>query len=133
MMENGIEVSVEFSFKGERYRLSSKVDLDEMLLKYDNIQSFHAIVAKNNEIDAYSYLYEVMEQADLVFEKATGLAAEFLGDGHFDLEGFSAKWRENRTLDLLRPLAKKALDVDLDSNPALRNVLLEAYRLGKNA
>ena len=130
---NSIRVAVEFSFKGENHLLSAVVDFDEMLSKYDILPSFHSILAKNNEIDTYSYLYEVMEEADLVFSDAAGLASRFLEEGHFDLEGFSGAWRENRMLDLLRPIAKRVLDADLDSDPKLREAMLEAYRLGRES
>ncbi len=128
---NSIKVAVEFSFKGESYALSAVVDFDEMLSKYDTMPSFHAILARKNDIDTYSYLYEVMEEADLEFSDATGLASQFLEEGRFDSEGFSGAWRESRVLDLLRPVAKRILDIDLDSDPKLREAMLEAYRLGK--
>lgn len=130
---NSIKVAVEFSFKGEHHVLSAVVDFDELLSKYDILPSFHVIVAKHNEIDTYSYLYEVMGEADLEFSDATGLASRFLEEGHFDLEGFSGAWRENRVLDLLRPIAKRILDADLDSDPKLREAMLEAYRVGTNS
>ncbi len=130
-MKSGIKAEVEFSFKGENYALSSHVDLDEMLSRFDILPSFHAIIAKNNDIDTYSYLYEVMLEADLGFSDATGLASGFLKDGRFDMEGFSEKWKEDRVLNLLRPIAKRIMDADLDSDPMLREAMMEAYRLGK--
>lgn len=132
-MKSSIRVEVEFSFKGENYVLSASVNLDEMLSKYGIVPSFHGILAKNNDIDTYSYPYEVMEEADLEFSDATGLASRFLKDGRFDLEGFSRKWKESRMLDLLRPIAKRVLDADLDSDPKLREAMLEAYNSGRES
>ncbi len=132
-MTSALEIHVEFSFRGETHRFQATVDLDEMLSKYDNPPSFYEIIAQHNKIDTYSYLYEVMEQAEIVFEKATGLAAQFLKEGRFDFEGFAAGWRENRILELLEPIAQRELGMGLDSNAAFRRALLEAYWLGKNS
>lgn len=129
-MASSLEIHVEFSFKGENHACSAIVDLDELLSRHGNLPSFYVIIAGNNKIDTYSYLYEVMEQAEIVCGSAKGLAAQFLKNGHFDGEGFSAKWRENRILDLLGPVALRELDADLGTNPGLKAAMLEAYRLG---
>ncbi len=130
-MNSSLEIHVEFSFKGEDHVFSEVLDLDEILQKSVISPSFHAIIAKNNDIDVHSYLFEVLEQAELVYVKATDLASGFLKEGYFDLEGFSEKWRESRTIDLLRPIALRELGIDPDSDPGLRAAMLEAYRLGK--
>ena len=132
-MTNTLEIHVEFSFRGETHRFPATVDLDEMLSKCDILPSFYEIIAQHNKIDTYSYLYEVMEQAEIVFEKATGLAAQFLKEGRFDFGGFTARWRESRILDLLRPIAQRELGIELDSDAAFRRALLGAYWLGKNS
>ena len=132
-MNNSLEIQVEFSYKGKDHVFSEAVDLDEIFKKCQTWPSFHEILAKNNDIDVHSYLFEVMEQADLVFVSATGLASEFLKNGHFDLEGFSGKWREERALDLLRPIALQELGMELDSIPGLKAAMLEAYRLGQSS
>ena len=132
-MTSTLEIHVEFSFRGETHCLRATVDLDDLLSKYDIQPPFHEIIAQHNKIDTYSYLYEVMEQAEIVFEKATGLAAQFINEGLFDFGGFAARWREDRILDLLKPIAQREIGVDLDSNAALARALLEAYRLGKSS
>ena len=132
-MTSALEIHVEFSFRGETHCLQATVDLDEMLSRCDNLPSFYEIVAQHNKIDTHSYLYEVMEQAEIIFEKATGLAVQFLKEGCFDFEGFAARWHENRILDLLKPVAQRELGIELDSNAAFRRALLEAYWLGKNS
>lgn len=132
-MTSALHIHVEFSFRGETHYLQASVDLDDLLSKCDIQPPFYEIIAQQNKIDTYSYLYEVMEQAEIVFEKATGIATQFLKEGRFDFGGFAARWHENRILDLLRPIAQRELAVDLDSNAAFKRAMLEAYRLGKNS
>lgn len=125
---DSIDVGVEFSFRGEDYSLAATIRFSEEMPA--TLQACHAILARMNGVDTYSYLYEVMEQADLEFSNPQGLAARFLNEGRFDLDGFCAAWREKRIVDALRPVALRELGVDPDSDPGLKALLLEAWRLG---
>lgn len=131
-MKNTIDVHVEFDFKGESYSPSATIDLDSFLESNCSFPSYHAILADENDIDTYSYLYEAMQQAEIQFEHAQGLAAEFLQDGMFDEVAFTAKWHTNRVIQLLQPIAKRELGIDdLERHAGLRNALIQAYDLGK--
>jgi hypothetical protein len=132
-MKNSIDAQIEFSFKGETYSLSSSIDLDELIELEQSFPSFHAILARDNNIDTYSYLYEVMLETEIRFDHAQGIAADFLRDGDFNREAFMAAWQENRTLDLLQPIAARELGIaDLDQHQGLKNALVQAYKLGRN-
>lgn len=132
-MKNSIEAQIEFSFKGETYSLSSLIDLDELMEHDDHLfPSFHAILARDNGIDTYSYLYEVMLETDIRFDHAQGIAADFLRNGDFNQDAFMAAWQENRVLALLHPIAERELGVaDLDQHQGLKNALFQAYNLGR--
>ncbi|MDP1896840.1 MAG: hypothetical protein Q8K43_03030 [Sulfurimicrobium sp.] len=133
-MRNSIDAHVEFSFKGESYAPFATIDLDEVLEHHGSIPPLHAILAEKHGIDTYSYLYEVMEQAEIVFDNAQGLAADFLMNGEFDAEAFVARWQENRILDRLQQIAASELGIGhLEQHQALKNALLQAYHAGKNA
>ncbi|PWB57835.1 MAG: hypothetical protein C3F18_03560 [Nitrosomonadales bacterium] len=131
-MKNSIDAHVEFSFKGETYAPSATIDLDDLLEHHGSLPQIHALLAEKHGIDTYSYLYEVMQETEIIFSNAEGLAAEFLINGEFDMETFAARWQENRILGQLQAIALRELGVDhLDRHPALKNALFQAYRLGK--
>ena len=133
-MKNSIDAHVEFSFKGESYAPFATIDLDELLEHHGSIPPLHAILAEKHGIDTYSYLYEVMEQAEIVFDNAQELAAEFLINGVFDAEAFAARWQENRILVRLQAIAASELGIDhLEQHQALKNALFQAYYAGKRS
>jgi len=133
-MKNSIDAHVEFSFKGEDYSLTSHVDLDLLMVTESSLPSFHAILARDHDIDTYSYLYEVMLESGIRFANARGIAANFLSGEDFDQEGFVNSWQENRILDLLQPIATRELGIaDLNQHQPLKNALVQAYDLGRRA
>mgnify|MGYP003385078177 CR=1 FL=1 len=132
LMKNSIDAQVEFSFKGENYSLSSTLDLDQLLAQHDSLPDIHAFLAKEHDIDTYSYLYEVMQEAEIEFENAQGIAADFLSDGNFNQTEYTTAWRGNSVLALLQPIATRELGIaDLKQHQGLKNALLQAYNLGK--
>jgi hypothetical protein len=131
-MKNSIEAHIDFSFKGETYSLSSNIDLDQLMEHDLSFPSLHAILARDNKIDTFSYLYEVMLEAEIRFADAQGIAADFLSDGDFNQDAFIAAWQENRDLALLQPIASRELGIaDLNQHQGLKNALVQAYNLGK--
>jgi len=133
-MKNSIKASVEFSFKGEDYTLASKIDLDPLLREHDALPSIHAILARLHSIDTYSYLYEVMQEAEIEFSNPQGLAADYLVDGKFEPAALATNWQMAKTGILLQSIAARELSItDLNQHHALRRALVEAYNLGKKA
>ncbi|MDZ4202268.1 MAG: hypothetical protein U1C96_09020 [Gallionella sp.] len=133
-MKNLIDAHIEFSFKGESYDLSSTLDLDHVLEKYLTIPSLHIVLAIEHSIDTYSYLYEVMQEEDIRYDNAQGMAADYLKDGVFDLEGFTALWSENHLTAPLQIIAQQEMGIeDLEQHPQLKSALLRAYHLGMEA
>ena len=131
-MKNSIEAHIGFSFKGENYSLSSTIDLDQLLAHHDAFPSLHEILAHEHGIDTYSYLYEVMQEAEIEFGNAQGIATEFVIDGNFNNEAFAANWHDLRVLTLLQPIAMRELGiVNLDQHQELKHALIQAYNLGK--
>ena len=130
-MANSIDAYIEFSFKGEDYELHSTLDLDQQLERLMSFESMHHVLAIEHGIDTYSYLFEVMQVADIQYDNPQGRAADYLHDGEFDFEAYAA---ENETLALLAPLQAIALREmgvdDLEKHPQLKQALLRAYRLG---
>ncbi len=131
-MKNSIDAQIEFSFKGETYSLTTNIDLDEFMEHEHSFPSFHARLARDNKIDTYSYLYEVMLETGIRFANAQGLAADFLSDGDFNQGAFITAWQENRVLAQLEPIAARELGIaNLNQHQGLKNALVQAYNLGK--
>lgn len=130
-MENSIDAQIEFSFKGQTYADSATINLDELMERRGALPSMHGILADRMEIDAYSYLYEVMLESEISFTNARGLAAAFVSDGAFDFEAFMAAWQENKVLGLLQSIAEREMGIaDLADHPALKKALFQAYQAG---
>lgn len=133
-MNNSIVVSVRFSFKGENFDLSAPLDLDAMLTRGEQAVDLHHLLARHNDVDTYSYLYEVMEATPLTFSAATGFANTFVTDGEFDLAAFTRHWQEQQILATLARIAREEMGVDdLASAAPLRSALLAAYLAGQLA
>ncbi len=129
-MKNSVTVEIRFSFKGESFAPSAVIDLDHYQEKGLPIPAFFHLVASQNQIDIYSYQYEVMEMGQTVYSNATGLAAEFCQPDHFDVQGFSEKWKELKLLQQLSDIARKHLRIDdLEQHAEIKSALLAAYRL----
>lgn len=108
------------------------IDLDELMARNGGMNNLHHSIAVANNIDAYSYEYEMMMADDILFEQPEGLAVEFLHDGRFDMDGFKVKWREQQVVEAVRPIAERCVGVtDLDGKPKLKAALIEAYLAGK--
>ncbi len=131
MQKSSVKVEILFSYKGETITTSAIVEFDQYLEKNQPVPEFFQIVARVNDIDVYSYQYEVMEMGHFRYSEAKGLAVEFCQQDNFDLIGFIDKWKEEYVLSLLSDIAKKYLDIDdLDENEAIKNALHQAHQLG---
>lgn len=134
MKTNCIDVLTEFSFKGENYLCSACLDLDELLHKHEDLPVIHELLAHKHGIDTYSYLFEVMLEADLEFSNPRGYATRYMKDGKFDLAMLDEDWTKNRTQLQIKSIAATDLGIDdLDQHPALKRALFEAYTLGRKA
>jgi hypothetical protein len=133
MSKNAITARIEFSFQGQNYAYTSQLDLDHLLNRYDELPMLHAIMATQHGIDTYSYLYEVMQEADIEFVEPLGYAVNYLIEGEFDIAALARNWQAQKALALLQPIARRELGIDdLDQQPALKQALIAAYNLGRN-
>ena len=131
-MKNSVVASVVFYFKGEKHAPSMVIDLDELMGRNGGLNNLHHSIALANNIDAYSYEYEMMMADDIHFETPTGMAIDFLNDGQFDMDGFKVIWREQQVVEAVRPIAERCVGItDLEGKPKLKAALIEAYLAGK--
>jgi len=130
-MKNSIDAHMDFSFKGEVYQLDSTLDLDQVQDKFITLSSLYQVMAVEHRIDTYSYLYEVMQEAEIHFNNPQGNTTEFLNNGVFDLDGYIAKQGESNLMDTLQAIALRELGIEnLEQHPQLKRALTRAYQLG---
>jgi len=131
-MKNTIKITIPFSFKGEEYTPYAVIDLDNYIQNNDCFgHAFNLVVQKNN-INRYSYEYEVLEASPKLFSKPTGIAGDFLLDQSFDLIGFKQLQVEKATMQKLKIIASDVLNIDdLEGHQDIKQALLRAYDKGK--
>lgn len=131
-MKNRITISLPFSFRGETFRPSCSIDLDEQM-QLGELPCLYTHLANENGIDIYSHEYDVMMMGELQVDHAEGLAAEFIHDGRFDSEGFVKRWHEQQLHDRLQAIAGRHLAVEkLEEAPELKAALTAAWELGRS-
>lgn len=131
-MKNSIDARVNFSFKGENYCYETQIDLDLLLQQYDALPSVHVILARSHEIDTYSYLYEVMLEAEIEYFNPQGYARNYLIDGKFNASILAENWQRDKVTILLQTIVMQELGIcDLNLHPALQRTLVAACNLGR--
>lgn len=131
-MLSSIKARIEFSFQGEIYKPDIILHLDTLLDAGQDLSRLHEMIAEANNIDTYSYLFEVMESSPVIFSEAEGLAKSFLKEsGEFDLHGFQQQRMSRQSDHLLADIAREHMQVDtLDEIDGLAAALKAAYDAG---
>ena len=133
-MNNQIVIHIEFYFKGEKFSPSAVVDLDRHVENGGNFDALYPLLARNNDIDLYSYEYEMMLAEDIVFSDAGGITADFLKDSKFDFAGFEQALHDDSVAKAITEIANTHLSIDdLSTQPALKAALIAAYNLGRRS
>ena len=130
-MKNRITVSLPFSFKGETFNPKCTIDLDEHMQTFESLPCLYTHIANENGIDIYSYEHDVMMMAEMEFEAVEGMAAGFIQDSHFDIEGFEKEWKKRKGHKLIQEIAEQRMNIaDLEDHHDLKAALLDAYEAG---
>ena len=98
---------------------------------------FHALLARQNKIDLYSYEYEIMQASPIIFSEPNGIVETFVKDGKLDFDGFMmARERadiiENIQVFLDTNPDSKTLNDQLEESPELIDLFVNIYRLGQD-
>ena len=132
-MTNSIRVGLTYSFRGETFSPSTVIQLDK-LAAYGEAPNWYAKLAAATGLDTYSYAYEVMRESELMFSEPSGLAVPYLDGARFDFDGFMRAYRDAAHIPSLQAIARNILGIeDLNSEPKIREALVQAYRLGKHS
>jgi hypothetical protein len=130
---NALTITLPFSFKGKVFRPDCRINLDELMEK-GSIPCLYTHLANENRIDINSYEYDVMMMSYMEFSDAIGIATRFVHDGKFDIEGFESEWEELKLDSLLQQIVNRHMNqVDPGQHPRLKQMLTEAYRLGRES
>jgi len=136
-MRNTVTISVEFYFKGEQFLPSMTLDLDASMEKngeLPTIETLYAMLAEHNNIDTYSYQFEVMVMEPLAFSSVQGRVGDYIQEDELDSDAFEKDWRQNRIRKQLSEIAAKHLAIDnLEQEPKLQAALFDAYTLGSSS
>ena len=125
-MKNRVTAFIEFYFKGEPFRPSIELDLDEIMeMRGELPQTLHSVIAKANDIGPYSYEYEMLEAEEIQYRDAEGLVAQFIDGNQFDRQGFEEAWRHQRLEQQLRDIAARHLHME---PAAVTEEMLQALR-----
>jgi len=128
---NKITATIEFNYKGEYLRPSAILDLDDIMQKNRAIPPLHQHLASLNNIDIYSYEYEILLGEEIQFKDAEGSVADFVTDNHFDQVAFEQDWHEQALLKQLATTIKQQLDIDdINQHPKLKSIIVSAYKIG---
>jgi len=131
-MSNIITASVEFYFKGEKFSPALNIDLDAYMQSSGYLPELYGLIAKENNIDLYSYEYEMMLAENIIITDAQGLVKEFVDNNKLDIKGFESAWEKDSALKSIQSIAERIMGIDsLQQYPGLRKALLEAYESGK--
>ena len=134
MEKNTITATIPFSFKGEEYAPTTIIDLDIYTRANQDFNFLFHLVATENNIDRYSYEYEVLESSPILFSHPTGLATKFLDGQIFNLEGFIALRKVHEVQETLQEIASEILQIDkLEENETINQALLKAYQAGRES
>ncbi|WP_456404120.1 hypothetical protein [Thiolapillus sp.] len=132
-MKNTVRVSAAFSFKGETHSPSIVLDLDQFLDQNRRLEDLYPLLAKEGGFDPYSYEYEMLLSAPLVFDQPQGLAESAVIDGQLDFDKLRQTWQEQNTLNRLRQIAHEHMGVhSLEDLPGLKETLLSVYAMKKH-
>ncbi len=133
-MNNHITASIEFYFKGKNISSSVSLNLDQHMQSSGKLPALYQLLAREINLDLYSYEYEMMQAETIIFSQSKGLVTEYINDGLLDIEAFETAWVKNNMLKKLENIAQKNLSIDdLAQHPDLKNALLKAYQLGEQA
>ena len=133
-MSDRITLTIHYSFRGETHAPSVTLDLDQAMRGDGKLPDFLLALAKANDIDPYSYDYEMLPFGEFSYSDAEGLAADCIDGERFDSEKFERRWREREVLRAVEKIALEHLGIErLEPDSAEARALLAAVEYGKKA
>lgn len=131
-LESTVRASLSFDFRGQSFQPSIAIDLHTLISKQQQLDNLHDLLAASIGLDSYRHEYDVLMMEEIVFSEPTGLACEFISDGHLDFDAFSDAWHQQHILFAIQPIAERHLNIsDLLQYPDIQQALIESYKAGQ--
>ena len=131
-MSDRVTLTIRYSFRGETHAPSVTLDLDQAMRSDGKLPDFLLALAKANDIDPYSYDYEMLPFGEFSYSDAEGLAADCIDGDRFDSETFEQRWRERELLRAVEKIAREHLGIErLEPDSAEARALLAAVEYGR--
>lgn len=132
-MKNLITVKMNFGYKGEEFVFQS---VEELPLHLDGLlefaESIPRRIARANDVDTYSYMFEAMECTPIEVVEAQGYVSRFMQGDSVPLDEFIAKCNEVTVEMLMRYITEMYLPKEID-NDEIYQALMAAYAVGYSA
>ena len=77
-MKNTITATISFDYKGKSLTPSAILDVDKLMKQHGSLTQLHSLLASVNQIDSYSYQYEMMLAETVQFSNPQGSVTDFL-------------------------------------------------------
>lgn len=131
-MADKIIARLTFYFKGEIFTPRLELDLESLMQRYNGLPPLHEALAADNNIDKYSYQYEILLSENIQFSDAEGDAIEFLNDGEFDQAAYEHFWSQKNICNKLQKIIYTELGIeDTEQDPQLIQAMLTAFQFGR--
>jgi hypothetical protein len=131
-MKNIVTATIEFYFKGKKFSPTLTIELDKLIQSSHSFPNLYPLIATSNNIDHYSYEYEMMCSETIKYTSASGLVAEFITDRILDEKRFVSAWKEDIITVQLKLIAEETMGIkNLDEHLELERALIKAYRAGQ--
>ncbi len=131
--KNLITVKMNFGYRGEEFVFES---VEELPLHLDSLlefaESIPRRIARANDVDTYSYMFEAIECTPVEVIKAEGYVSKFMQGDSVPLEQFIADCNNVTTDMLMQHIVEMYLPEEAD-NDVIYQALMEAYVLGYSA
>lgn len=132
-MDNIITIKMDFSFSGESYSFESKVT---MPLHLDGLiafaESLPRKIGRENGVDSYSYMHEVMDASMIKVTHAEGYITKFLTSSSMPLADFILSCNSSSIEDFLLHIVEEKFPT-ASNHDELHNALIYAYKIGESA
>lgn len=93
--------------------------------------ALYPLIASENNIDLYSYEYEIMQAETVIISHADGLVANYVENGILDIEAFELAWKEQQIHTTIRHIVEQhKLAHVLQQYPEIETTLIEIYKSG---
>lgn len=129
-MSHQLTAHVTFSYQGRVFNYQTTIQLEQWLqaqAQQDEYWLYHRL-AQANQVDSYSYEFEVMCMQPIRFSSDSLQA--FIKEGVFDYETYQQHQQQALDTELLQLIESHSPALASVEQAVLLNVLRQAYKLG---